>query len=619
MDRQDRQHHIQQLLSLSAVLRRSGLPEEAADLLRVVLRLEPRHVGAKVSLADVRREQRHAAGGQRPRSLRDQLREQLRRNAIDAAQFRGLADVYLTNGQVDRALECLDVARARDLASPGLHRLAGRLHFQQEDFAAAAEEWGQALRLDPFDAATAELLGRAEYGAGRLQQALEASIHAFLLTPRSESSDSDRLRRRIQTLRRLLRIDTRALTAAFHTRQAQIQIAFDRLQWRRERFLEESGLEPEDLTSGLEPTPPAPGNRLALATRLRSLAVFEHFTDEQIFALAEAVREERLAAGTVLFRHQDYGRDVFVIERGEVEVRRETGYGSFRLGTLGAGAVFGEGSYVSGLERSGEALLTQPATLLRVDAEALDSLIERQPDLGVQLYWCFWHGLSSKLRGTNAQLQNFFDPGALPENFLRLRQDEAPGNSGRRQTTDRPEDQPTTGGRPTGGRPTGGRPIAVESSDKIRLFREQGLSRRELLTLATFSREKRFPATRPIFQEGDAGNEMFIVLEGRVLISKFIHGGGEEALAILGRGEFFGEMSLIDGVPRSADARAHEGPAVVLALDQAAVQEILSYDTPAALEFLQLLCRLIAHRLGEIDEKVVGWRILSGDRTSVSA
>jgi CRP/FNR family cyclic AMP-dependent transcriptional regulator len=141
------------------------------------------------------------------------------------------------------------------------------------------------------------------------------------------------------------------------------------------------------------------------------------------------------------------------------------------------------------------------------------------------------------------------------------------------------------------------------------------------MTLATFSREKRFASGASLFQEGDKGTEMYVILEGRAMISKFIPGGGEEALAILDRGDFFGEMALIDGEPRSADARAYNGPLTVLALDQATVKEVLAMDPHAALEFLQLLCRLVANRLREIDEKVLGWRIMSGERNdeSVSA
>ena len=62
------------------------------------------------------------------------------------------------------------------------------------------------------------------------------------------------------------------------------------------------------------------------------------------------------------------------------------------------------------------------------------------------------------------------------------------------------------------------------------------------------------------------------------------------------------------------------GPLTVLALDQGTVREIMAMDPHAALEFLQLLCRLVASRLREIDEKVIGWRIMSGERNeSVSA
>ena len=129
----------------------------------------------------------------------------------------------------------------------------------------------------------------------------------------------------------------------------------------------------------------------------------------------------------------------------------------------------------------------------------------------------------------------------------------------------------------------------------------------------------RAPGGERLFEEGDDGHEMYVVLDGKVLISKYIPGAGEEALAILERGDFFGEMSLIDGEPRSADARAHGGQLTVLALDQGTIQEMLSLDPQASLDLLRLLCRLVAKRLREIDEKVIGWRIMSGERAPTSA
>ena len=104
-----------------------------------------------------------STGAASSRSLRDILREGFRRNAIDAAHFLGLAHLYAEKGENARAIECIEVAKAKDLANPANHKLHGRLLFRRRDFDGAAEEFGRALRYNPFDRETAESLGRAEY------------------------------------------------------------------------------------------------------------------------------------------------------------------------------------------------------------------------------------------------------------------------------------------------------------------------------------------------------------------------------------------------------------------------------------------------------------------------
>jgi CRP/FNR family transcriptional regulator, cyclic AMP receptor protein len=580
------------LTELAQKLSQNGRNEEAVELFQLALRLDPKNLSVKLGLAEARKLQRQRTGGA-SRTLKDMLREGFRRSSIDAAHFLGLAHIYAEKGETARAVECLEIAKAKGLVNPAAHKLHGRLLFRRHDFDGAVEELEKALRFNPFDREIAELLGRAEFERKHLEAALAVAVHAFLLLNDADEEGIRRLRRRIQTLKQMLGWGNRELTRVFRERQEHLHTAFDRLEWQRERFLEQSGL-PVAATFMNVPAVQRGegGGRLELAGRLRRLKPFSHFSDEQIFRLTQAVEEEISDAGDILFAHRTTGQDLFVLERGEITLQRSTSYGTFLLGTVGPGEMFGESGFAGRHERTADAVSTLPSQVLRIDAEALAPMLDVSPDLGVQIYWSLWHSLARKLRATNDQLRSFFATDPASDGFLRFR-------------------------KPPKGIAAA---IKVEDTDKIRLFREQGISRKELITLAAFSKEKRFAPGASLFQEGDEGSELYVILEGRAIISKFIPGAGEEALAILERGDFFGEMSLIDGEPRSADARAYGGPLTVLALDQGTVHEVISMDPHAALEFLQLLCRLIGNRLREIDDKIIGWRIMSGERNeSVSA
>src|SRR2546430_17715708 len=64
---------------------------------------------------------------------------------------------------------------------------------------------------------------------------------------------------------------------------------------------------------------------------------------------------------------------------------------------------------------------------------------------------------------------------------------------------------------------------------------------------------RRHPSGTVLFREGDRGQTMYVIRSGKVNISKRI-GDSEITLAVLGAGEFFGEMALLGGLPRSAGA-----------------------------------------------------------------
>ena len=78
---------------------------------------------------------------------------------------------------------------------------------------------------------------------------------------------------------------------------------------------------------------------------------------------------------------------------------------------------------------------------------------------------------------------------------------------------------------------------------------------------------------------------------------------GEEALAVLGPGDAFGEMSLIDDFPRSADARVHER-CRLLVLSKEAMEDLLFLQKDLAYEILWNFVKTLSSRLRETNDKM---------------
>ena len=76
--------------------------------------------------------------------------------------------------------------------------------------------------------------------------------------------------------------------------------------------------------------------------------------------------------------------------------------------------------------------------------------------------------------------------------------------------------------------------------------------------LASFLRTRDVPAGTPLFRAGDQGDAMYLIQSGRVRIAVSDEDGKEIVLAELAQGDFFGEMAIIDGKQRSADATVIE-------------------------------------------------------------
>jgi uncharacterized membrane protein len=100
-----------------------------------------------------------------------------------------------------------------------------------------------------------------------------------------------------------------------------------------------------------------------------------------------------------------------------------------------------------------------------------------------------------------------------------------------------------------------------------------------------------------LFRAGDAGNGMYLIEHGRISISMTAADGHEIAIAELAKGDFFGEMAMLDGQPRSAKATAIE-PSRVASLSRKHFLSFVQGNSNVALEMLSAL----AHRLRRTDE-----------------
>jgi CRP-like cAMP-binding protein len=321
---------------------------------------------------------------------------------------------------------------------------------------------------------------------------------------------------------------------------------------------------------------------LKIAESLGRMPLLAHVPPEQLQLLATCVSRNRFPPGATILRQGDPTLDAYFVESGEVRILRQTPYGLFTLALLGKGDLFGEASFIDASVRSGEAVAESDALLLALHAVAVEAAVARDPRLGMALYWVIWKSLSAKLRATNEKLTQFFAHGGAA-------------------AVHRPSPRRSTTGE-----------FRVDLHTKRDLFAEQRLSSLEINFLTSLSRERKLKPDEVLFREGEAGDAMYVVLEGRIRISKYIPGAGEEALAFVERGDYFGEMALIDNQPRSAEARAHDDGAVVLAIPKNVVEGLLDMRKVASLRLLRILCSLVAKRLREIDDKLVGWFILAG-------
>ena len=112
---------------------------------------------------------------------------------------------------------------------------------------------------------------------------------------------------------------------------------------------------------------------------------------------------------------------------------------------------------------------------------------------------------------------------------------------------------------------------------------------------------KLYPDGVDIIRQGETGQSMYVVQSGRVEVVQQLPGGGEQHLAYLEAGDFFGEMSVFEQEVRSATVRAC-GEARVLKIDKKTLMRRIREDPLLAVNLLKTM----SHRIRELNAQLSG-------------
>lgn len=558
--------------------------DDAIEIYERAARLYPDSIALRINLGRVKSMKKKVEDGA---ALELETKYATQRETKDklATHFNALGEIFLAKGDAQRAAELFELAR---LNNPNFFHAflnLGRFYYKLDEWESAKDHLTRALELNPLSGEVNYLLGRCFFYLKDFDMALPLLVDALVLSSGADPAVTRDMQDKIRlTLERGGPRNKGERNELIRARTARLNDIVKGIDSKRKEYADQSSIiNVRDLLQRTSPRDRERDDLLQLALRLKQFTLMRGFDDELLFKIAKTVQVIECEREETIFPEEDASDTFYLVESGAVRIVKDTPFGEQKLTSIKRGEFFGEMNFIDPAVRSAKAVADEAGSFLALSREAMQPIIEQHREIAVQFYWHFWRSLAQRTREANELLKSFFseaDPKPAMPDVQRVQAAKA---------------------------------ISVDLDQKLKLLQEQGLSSRELRLLATFSNEELYDRDEAVFHEGDKGDKLYIVLGGKVRISKHIPGVGEEALAILNRGDFFGEMALIDdSAVRAADARAHTDGTTVLSITREVLKEIISVDVESAYQFLSILCRILTTRLREINLKIVQWRLMSG-------
>ena len=142
---------------------------------------------------------------------------------------------------------------------------------------------------------------------------------------------------------------------------------------------------------------------------LKSLELFKAFSEDILESLSPYVKIETYDEGGTIFKEGDEGSAVYIIEKGQVEIRKKDKTLSF----LKQGSIFGEMALFENTRRSADAIAKTDLTLYRVNNQDFRKFIFNHPESSVQFLYTSIQEMSSRLRLTSEYLTTVYETGKI--------------------------------------------------------------------------------------------------------------------------------------------------------------------------------------------------------------
>ncbi len=130
------------------------------------------------------------------------------------------------------------------------------------------------------------------------------------------------------------------------------------------------------------------------------------------------------------------------------------------------------------------------------------------------------------------------------------------------------------------------------------------LTDEEIKSVGKLATTKEYESGESIVRAGDEGDALYIIKSGSVRVSKVGFNGNDELLALLGEGEHFGELSILDREIRSADITVNE-KCSLLEINAEEIKRLLLDDCKVAAKIYKAFAVTLSNRLRESNENLI--------------